>query len=93
MIGYPKWINTKQDLLNVLADFPNDPRNISFLQSLLDERFAWFPCDECIADDTHKVVEATEMMPASYYEWRDNPTARIYQMGVTVGEIEAMLAI
>lgn len=91
MIGYPKFINTKADLEYCLKNFPGDGRNTAFLQSLLDERFGWYPCEKCDADATHKIVEATDMMPESYYELRENPTARIYQLGLTVDEVQAML--
>lgn len=91
MIGYPKFINTKDDLAYCLENFPSDGRNAAFLQSLLDERFAWYPCEKCEADATHKIIEATDMMPESYYELRENPTARIYQLGLTVYEVQAML--
>ena len=92
MIGYPKFINTRDDMVYCLENFPDDQRNRKFLQSLLDERFGWYPCDECEADETHKVIEAMEDMPISYYELRENPTARIFQMGLTVEQVETWLA-
>ena len=92
MIGYPKHINTKEDLAYVLAEFPEAPHNKAFLQSLLADRFGWYPCAEHAADDTHKIIEATEMVPLSWYELRENTTALIFQMGLTVAEVENMLA-
>ena len=94
MIGYPKHINTKDDLLYVLSEFPNDSRNKEFLQSLLADRFGWYAMElvgDGITDATHKVVDATDMMPKTQYELRENPTARIYQMGLTVEEVQGMI--
>lgn len=90
MVGYPKWINTKDDLLTVIRDFPNDSRTKAFLESLLADRFGWFTCAECADDATHKKVTDNMMgeETISYYELRENPTARIFQMGLTVAEVE-----
>lgn len=98
MIGYPKFINTKDDLTYCLENFPGDSRNTTFLQSLLDERFGWWPAGKIegdgVTDDTHKVVEMeTESGVEKWqYELRENLTARIYQLGLTVVEVESWLA-
>lgn len=98
MIGYPKFINTKPDLDYCIENFPGDSRNTAYLQSLLDERFGWYPSGKLdgdgITDATHKVVEMeTESGVERYqYELRENPTARIYQLGLTVAEVEKLLA-
>ena len=99
MIGYPKHINTKDDLLYVLSEFPNDSRNKEFLQSLLADRFGWYTTEltgEGVNDATHKVVENTELsvwfyVPKTQYELRENPTARIFQMGLAVEEVQGMI--
>jgi len=39
MRGFPKWFNVKQDVLNALAEYPEETK--AFLQRCLDERFSW----------------------------------------------------
>lgn len=41
MNGYPKHINTKQDILNLLADAAYKEQALAYVQKLLDERYGW----------------------------------------------------
>lgn len=100
MQGYPKFVNSISDIEYLLAEFPGDPRNRQFLQSLLDERFGWYPVAELADGDpgendiTHK-VEEIELEPGVsarwQYEQRENPTARIFRLGLTVAQVENQL--
>ena len=98
MQGYPKWLNSKVDVLNVVRDFPRKDWEKD-LQALIDNRFGWYPVknldpgENGIEDDTHKVVDQGDgaEMIRTQYELRENPNARIYQMGLTVEEVQSML--
>lgn len=100
MQGYPRYINTKADIDYVIDNFPGDSRTTEFLQSLLTDRYGWYPVGKLVdgadgtTDDTHKVVDL-ETEPGIterwQYELRENPTARIFRMGLTVAEAEALL--
>ena len=41
MKGFPKTINSHQDVLNLLADPTTKPTMLTKLQTLLDERYDW----------------------------------------------------
>lgn len=89
MRGLPKFFNTKQDYLNCLADFAEETKKE--LQKLLDYRFSWFDVAVLedgatgITDDTHRVIENMQQ------ELREDPNARIFQLGFTVAEIGELL--
>lgn len=101
MRGFPKHLNSKQDYLYVIQEFPPEqwlPR----LQSLLYERFAWLPTgkladgDNGVTDDTHRVIEmhdetgqvVVERVQEHYIE---DPNATIFRLGFTVEEVQAIL--
>lgn len=89
MRGLPKFFNTKQDYLNCLSEFATETK--AELQKLLDYRFSWFDVaileDPAtgIEDDTHRVIENMQQ------EYREDPNARIFQLGFTVEEVEELL--
>jgi len=64
MKGFPRTINTKQDVLNLIEEYPEQTK--SFLQSLVNTRMAWHPTgkladgDDGKTDSTHKVDEVTD---------------------------------
>jgi hypothetical protein len=95
MIGFPKVLNTKQDYLNCLTDYPEQTKEQ--LQALLDERFAWEDKGEIevgdmpIEDDTHKIVEDKETGKKNQYELVESPNAKIFRIGFTVAEVEELL--
>ncbi len=97
MVGYPKFLNTKEDYEFVRANFPKEKWKADF-QSLLDTRFDWFNEGEIegegVTDDTHKVVEGkqdNETVVRYQYVYKENENARIYQLGYTVDEVKAIL--
>lgn len=101
MKGLPKHINSKQDYLYVKNNYAKEYWQPLF-QALLDTRFEWYFVEdlpigkEGISDATHKVVEnhsteEGEETTYSQYELRENPNAKIYRLGFTVEEVEAIL--
>ena len=100
MYGYPKHINSKEDVFNILREFPSDPRNITFLRSLISDRFEWFNIGEItsagITDETHKVVIDKDMITGGekkyQYQLLENPAAKIFRLGFTVAEVELILS-
>lgn len=102
MRGYPKFLNTKEDVLYVTSNFPKEEWRAD-LEGLLSTQKDWFfvadlPNEAAgVTDATHKVVSNEGMgadQPVTYaqYELRDNPQARIFQLGFTEAEIRALLA-
>ena len=99
MYGYPKHINSKEDVFNILREFPSDPRNITFLRSLISDRFEWFNLGEItsagITDETHKVVIDKDMITGGekkyQYQLLENPAAKIFRLGFPVEEIESLI--
>ena len=97
MVGYPKFLNTKEDYEFVRANFPKEQWKSDF-KALLDERYEWFNLGEIegegVTDDTHKVVEDKrddETVVRYQYEYKENENARIYRLGYTVEEVENIL--
>lgn len=97
MVGYPKFLNTKEDYEFVRANFPREKWEGDF-KALLNERYEWFNVGEAegegVTDETHKVVESTNIdgvVTRSQYEYKENENARIYRLGYTVDEVKAIL--
>lgn len=92
MRGLPKFFNTKQDYLNCLAVFTEETK--AELKKLLDYRFSWF--DVAVIEDeltelgvNQRVVDVGgEKM---LQEEKEDPNARIFQLGFTVAEVEELL--
>jgi 1,2-phenylacetyl-CoA epoxidase catalytic subunit len=93
MRDFPKWLNTKQDYLNCLQDFPEQIRQR--LQELLTDRFLWVQTgilsdeDQGVTDDTHRIIETEN--ERFQYEYLEDSNARIFQLGFTVQEIEELI--
>ena len=97
MVGFPKFLNTKEDYEFVRANFPKEQWESDF-KALLNERYEWFNLGEIegegVTDDTHKVVEDKrddETVVRYQYEYKENENARIYRLGYTVEEVENIL--
>jgi len=99
MRGFPNHLNTKQDFLNLLDDYPDETR--AALQTLIDEKNQWLNTgllgsdDKGITDGSHKVVEvenAAEEIERYQYEFKEDPNAKIFQLGFTVEEVQKLLA-
>lgn len=91
MRGFPKFLNTKQDYLNCMTEFPQETKKS--LQTLLDGCFSWFDTavieTDGVTDDTHRVVNTDD--EKIQQELREDPNARIFKLGFTVAEVEELL--
>lgn len=93
MQGFPKTLNTKQDYLNCLQDFPKETKNA--LQLLLEDRFIWTQtkvllcAEDGLTDETHKVTEADN----EYFQLEliEDNNSRMLRLGFSVEEIEDLL--
>lgn len=91
MNGFPKFFNTKQDILNALELFPE--RTKAYIQNLLDTRKKWVQTEYVapgVEDETHHVW--TDDSGNVYQnEYMDDPNGDIPRLGFTVEELEAMI--
>lgn len=98
MKGYPKHINTKEDVLNVKEIEP--ARTKIFLQSAIDGREGWYVTahlsseEDGLIDDTHRVVDKSdEEGAADWYqeEWGPLPGNLLDRIGLSVAEAEEII--
>ena len=100
MKGFPRYINTKQDVLNLIKEYPEQTK--SFLQSLVDSKMAWIPTgtladdDAGTTDSTHKVDESTDengvVISRTQSELVEDTNGPIFRMGfASVAEAEALI--
>ncbi len=91
MRGFPKHLNSKQDYLNCLSDYPAETK--AELQRLLDSRFVWQDTaiieNEGITDDTHRVIETED--GKIQQELVEDTNAEIFRLGFTVEEVEELI--
>ena len=93
MQGFPKYLNTKQDYLNCLQDFPEDTKKE--LQNLIDSRYSWTITkvlaenDTGVIDNTHKVIENNG--EKLQYEYVEDNNAKIFKLDFTVSEVEGLI--
>lgn len=98
MRDFPKHLNTKQDYLNLLKDFPEQTKKA--LQGLLENRFEWFVVrkldeGEVIADsETLKIVESKEgeEVKKYLYEYKEDSNANLFRLGFTIDEVKTLVA-
>lgn len=92
MRGFPKHLNSKQDYLNCLADFPTETK--AALRQLLDNRFAWFDTaildenQEGVSDETHRVVTNDGIRMQQVL--KEDTTSILFRLGFTVAEAEGL---
>ena len=100
MKGFPRHINTKQDVLNLIEEYPEQTK--SFLQSLVDSKMEWLPTgklaegDSGTTDSTHKVDEVTDendvVTSRTQCELVEDTGGPIFRMGfASVAEEEALI--
>ena len=100
MKGFPRTINTKQDVLNLIEDYPEQTK--SFLQSLVDTKMAWHPTgkladgDAGTTDSTHKVDEVTDendvVTSRTQCELVEDTNGPLFRLGfASVAEAEALI--
>ena len=97
MQKFPKHINTKQDVLNLLELYPAKTK--AFLQNCIDGYKNFVPVSEhnnksdCITDDTHDYVTTEEEGVAKYIqrEFKVIPGNDLARLGVSLEEAMAMV--
>ena len=100
MNGFPKTINNKQDITNLMAEYPTETK--AYLQTVLDEKDQWLMTSKLEADDagttdtTHKVEELTDendVVTERYqYELMEDPNGELYRLGyANAGEVEGVI--
>lgn len=101
MIGAPKWLNTKEDVVNAVnyAKQGIIDKNdvIKRLTDLFSDEKVWVYKQDVDstykpADSTEKVMQVDDMESQTtkyvLYTLQDNPDARFLRMGLTKDEIE-----
>lgn len=99
MIGFPKDLNSRQDIEHLLAMPEHAAKVKEALGQLLAARFVWVAAGELAAEDpekedtTHKVVvEEREGLPVRlHWAQMEDPKAKIFRLGLTVAEAEALI--
>lgn len=82
MKGFPKYINTKADLENLIEDYPQETKD--YVQSLIDTKDNWFPTElirDGLEDDTHKIYIDPETQEKTQYELREDPNGPLFRLG------------
>ena len=103
MVGPCKWVNTKQDLLNILNDF-GEAVYKQEIQKLYDARMIWETTSTLaenelgVTDDTHRVIESVDMETQTPVRHQQelvvDTNAYIFtRLGYTDGECRAILEI
>ena len=91
MRGFPKFFNTKADVLNSLALYPDETR--AYIRTLLDNRKLWVQTEYAapgVNDETH-YTRTDESGNAYQMEYKDDPNGDIFRLGFTVPELEAII--
>lgn len=95
MNGYPKHINTKADVENLLADADYKTRATADLQTLLDGRYQWIMQGQldagysAAAEAGHKIVTVSNAGGAIekyLFKWDIDSANTLARMGVTATE-------
>ena len=100
MNGFPRAINNKQDVLNLIDDYPDEIS--TFLNGLIESKNAWLFVETLAegnagtTDDTHKVCEVTDendvVTERNQYELVLDANGPIFRMGFeNVAEVEALV--
>ena len=92
MRKFPKHINTRQDIENLLVLFPDKTK--AYLQGCIDGRENFVPIAhydteaECISDETHDYVVSEGMDGVSYTqrEYKVVPGNELDRLGISVEE-------
>ena len=101
MKNFPRTINNKNDINNLLANYPVETK--AYLQQLLDTTDVWLMTskladgDNGVTDDTHKVEEIkddADVVAERYqYEFMEDPNCELYRLGFeSKAEAEALAA-
>lgn len=99
MRGYPKTLASREDYEYVAANFPPEQWKPDW-QALLDSMCDWFYVRELAdksegtIDATHKIEQGEDETGATtytQYEWRVNPTCKLFRIGFTEAEVREKL--
>jgi hypothetical protein len=92
--GFPKHINTKQDVEVLLNMYPEETK--AFLQKCIEESENWInpvklsESESGIEDATH-AVRIDENGDRYQLEWGFDPGCNLARLGISVAEAEAMI--
>ncbi len=99
MNGYPKHINSKEDIMNIITDYPIETKK--FLEGLVESSSDWLVQSELkdneagIEDSTHKVVEnkTDDVVTSRYqFEYKEDSNAYLFKLGFTsVDEVNTLI--
>lgn len=100
MKGFPKHLNSKEDYLYIKDNFEKTLWLPEF-QKLLDSMKDWVYIKQLdneangITDETHKVISfedlTTKQLTYAQYELQVIPTAKIFQLGFSVQEVQSII--
>lgn len=100
MKNFPRSINNKQDITNLLSEYTVETK--AYLQNILDTKDQWLMTSKLAAGDvgttdaTHKVEELTDdsdVVTERYqYEYMEDPNGELYRLGyANAAEVESIL--
>ena len=100
MRGFPKELNTKQDYLNCMDEYPQETKEA--LQLLLDNRYSWFRVREMaegeeVPTGPYRAVEEKQGMEEEspvvriLEERREDPNSLLFIKGFTVKEVQDLI--
>ncbi|MFI9653045.1 hypothetical protein [Guyparkeria halopsychrophila] len=99
MRGFPNRFNTRQDVDNAFAVDPE--QTAGRLQMMIDHRHNWHitaalaDTETGVTDSTHRVREDTDesgaVVERYQEEWREDPHATLFRLGLTVAEAKQMI--
>jgi hypothetical protein len=95
MRGFPKHLNTRQDVDYCLTHYPEETK--TFLKRKLADVKQWMVIeklkdgDNGKTDEQHKIVEITDEVSGKaiehyQYEYKDDPNCQLFKLGLTVAE-------
>lgn len=106
MKGEPKTFATRQDVLNGLAEYPDQTK--AYLQSLLDDRYRIVSSEQLPEGDEGKhdppllrvrnggsvSDEKGNIIERHLWQetWEEDPNAALFRLGLTVKEAEELIA-
>ena len=94
MVGFPKFLNTKNDYEYIRKNFPDEEWEPVY-QNLLDTMYAWFNVgvilDDGITGDSHKVVIDEQNNKRYQYEKRIDENCKLLKIGYTEEEVKAII--
>ena len=100
MNGFPRTINNKHDIANLMGEFEVETK--AYLQNILDNKDQWLmtskleDSDAGTTDDNHKVEELTDdddVVTERYqYEFMEDTNGELYRLGyANAGEVEGVI--